>query len=275
MRRLISAFIFALVLITAQVAPAAVFDFTIYTDYPAENVNGVIGDAPPGFEGGSWANDSSARYSKVYLDAATLFGRTGVTLGEIAEISYWTKKETTHVADPFDWFFQMYTHVTPGTAASNPGNWYGYRINSEPYFAANIDETAGEWTQWSTGEADDPNALRFFDSTNRDWTEPNTYYGGYEDPLWEDFKWSRSIEGDTFATEELWLIALGTGSAWNTQFNGLVDGLSISLYNNETDMLDVYNVNFEAAAPVPEPSTFLLLFAGLGGLTFFARRRKA
>lgn len=269
MKRLVPAFTFIFVLACAQFAMAAVYDVTLTPDYyNSTGEMGVIGDAAPGYDSGSWTNDQSAYKAEIAFSAADL-GLTGHTLSDITDLSYWTKKSTSHVESAPDWYVSIYTSPFEGSPGSS---WYGYRINAEPYFSANLTETPGEWTQWSNGGSEDANALRFFDSSAG-------YYGSYTDLLWEEFLASEGTGGNIFGEQEILGIVLATGSGWNASFDGLLDGFSISLLDGlevtGAPIVDTYNVNFEATTPVPEPSTFLLLFAGLGGLAFLRHRRRA
>ncbi|XXJ19333.1 PEP-CTERM sorting domain-containing protein [Desulfovibrio caledoniensis] len=268
MKRLLTAILtLAIFLTLSSFAMAAVYNMTVYADQ-ATGVLGVNGDYPlPQVSGSSWAADNSAYKAEWGIDAATIFGRS-VTLADVAGMSYWTKKSTTHVESAPDWYFHFYT--TP--FENSPGSsWYGYRINTEPYFSANLSETADQWNQWAIGGQNDTNALRFFDSSL------SNYWGSYTDPLWNEFLSMAGVGGNVYGEQGLLSIAMATGSGWNGSFDGLLDGLSISLYNTDATgapTIDTYNINFEASAPpVPEPSTFLLLFAGLGCLGFMRYRR--
>ena len=198
------------------------------------NLIGVAGDAAPGFPGGSFAADASGK-SELYFDPTVLFGRT-VGLGEVKNMSYWTKKGSTHntPATAGDWFLAIYTKPFAGDV-STPA-WYGSRIGSEPYFSINLADPANTWNQWTTDGAN--NQLRFFESTEG---ASGANFGSYTDPNLAAFLVGNSL-GTTVPRRNqdvLWF-SIQTGSAWANGFNGQLDGFKIELANGS-----VATVNFE------------------------------
>jgi len=143
--------------------------------FSSENINGVMQDSAPGFGTGSFASNGVAK-TDMYFAPEALFGRE-INLGEVASISYWTKKGTTHTQDIVDWFLNIYTKPYGGQVGS--AGWYGDRIGAEPYFSINLNDPGSTWNQWSTDTGD--NQLRFFESTHG---APGATFGSYTDPDW-------------------------------------------------------------------------------------------
>lgn len=195
--------------------------------YDSNHVEGVSGDSAPGFPYGSLKSDGVDK-TDMYFTPTDLFGHS-VTLGDIASMSYWTKKGENHVVNPADWYLNIYTSPYSGDVSS--ATWYGDRIGTEPYFADNLNDPANTWNNWTTGGAQ--NKLRFFESTNG-------YFGSYTDPDWAAFVSGDALSGDPYAGHTVSLFSVQTGSAWANGFEGQVDGLTITLKNG-----DVANVNFE------------------------------
>lgn len=202
--------------------------------FDSNNVNGVPQDAAPGYQFGSFASNGSGK-TDIYFTPESLFGRA-VTIGEVAEISYWTKKGTLHTSDPADWYLTIYTKPYPGDA-STPA-WYGDRYGSEPYFSINLNAPVNTWNQWST---DGPsNQLRFFESTQG---APGANFGSYTDPDWATFKAANGLSGTPRAGQAILFFSIQTGSAWAAGFTGKLDGLRIKLADGS-----VAKVNFEPFA---------------------------
>ena len=210
--------------------------------FDCNNVIGVQQDAAPGFPYGSFASNGAATgncasggtssKTDMYFTPLGLFGRS-VTLGEIRSISYWTKKGTTHIVNPVDWYLAIYTVRYAGQTVS----FYGARINAEPYFSENLNDPASTWNQWTTGGP--ANELRFYESTYG-------YFGGYADPDWAAFVTGSSLTGThsstpvAYADQPILYFSIQTGSAWAAGFTGQVDGLRIDLMDGS-----VATINFE------------------------------
>lgn len=180
------------------------------------NTVGVALDAAPGFPYGSLKANALGK-SEAYVTPNYLFGRE-IALGEIADVSYYTKKASDHVTSPGDWYLLIYTKPYIGDVSS--ATWYGDRINTEPYFAQNLTETPGDWNQWSA--TDTANRLRFYESTLG-------YFGSYTDPDLATFLAGNAISGQPYATREVLYISLQTASNWAVGFEGQVDGIRIEL----------------------------------------------
>lgn len=210
-------------LLLATAAGAAVYELDVRpTDYFWEGTQAVSvdGDFCPGFEPGCFQAPNA--YSKYGFTPIDLFGRA-VTVGELASISYFTKKALSHVEEPADWFFQFYTDPYEGSPGST---WYGNRINSEPYFSENLTETPGSWNQWVT-DAGMSNRLRFFDSSSG-------YFGSYTDGFLSDL-----VSDPAYASQGIMVFDVSLGTAWAGSFSGYIDGLVIELTDG-----DVARINF-------------------------------
>lgn len=224
----------------------------------ASQVSGNTTTSAPGFANSSWQQTANAK-AELYIGANSLF--TGaVTVKDIASITYWTNKPGA-AGDP-DWTLLLYTAKT---STDNSGSWYKSRLNAEPYFT-NSTDPANTWHEWSTGGT---NALKFYDQPR------GGAYGTYSDPTLAQLQagsvtWSTNNVSHDYSSEVISTFSLQTGSDWASGFQGLVDGLTITLKDDSSatalDGSRVVNINLEATAAVPEPST--LAIAGLGVLGF-------
>jgi len=211
------------------VDPARTFPVTPTTPTALSNVAGVTGDGAPGFGSGS-IKASGTPKAELYFKPVDLFGHA-VTLGQIASVSYWTKKDTTHAVDVHDWFLAIYTDMYAGQT----GGWYGARIGAEPYLADNIDETPGSWTKWSTDGAE--NQLRFFESTYG-------YFGSSSDPAWSAFVAGSSLTGANSAVavpyeaQQVQFLSVQTASS-AAGFQGQLDGIRIELKDGAIAEIDL------------------------------------
>lgn len=190
---------------------------------------GVDDDSAPGFAPGAF--QAPGDYTRYGWDPAMLFGRD-ITVGELYQISYFTKKGTLHTVDAADWYLIMYTDPYDGSPGSS---WYGNRINSEPYFSADLVETAGEWTLFQS-LAGQNNRLRYFDSSDN-------YYGAYTDGFLLDM-----ATDDAYSAQPIMLMGLTLGTAWAAGFDGLLDGMTIELVSGETVTMNFLSGNAQAAA---------------------------
>ena len=225
------------------------------------NIAGNAGTSAPGFATGSWQAPGSGAKQESYIAASALFAES-VTLNDIASISYWTNKPGTAAA--VDWTFIMYTAAT-GTGDEAP--WYHTRLNSEPYFTQTPAVASNTWHAWSTNDPTNP--MLFYDQGR------SGNYGTYTDPTLATLQagpvtWANSTTYDyRTSSDVVSLFSLQTGSAWNTGFTGLVDGLTVTLKNG-----DVGIVNLEA---VPLPAAVwggMMLLGALGGAKGLRRLRR-
>jgi hypothetical protein len=209
--------------------------------FDSNHVVGVTNDSAPGFPFGSFASDGIAK-TDMYFTPISLFGRS-VTLGEVAKMTYWTKKGTTHTVEPRDWALIIYTK--PHTGQSVNGNFYGVRLGLEPYFAVNLTDPANTWNQWTTFGA--INQLRVYESTAG---ATGANFGAYTDPDWFTRIAGSSLTGpngggEPLATQSILFFSVQTGSATAPGFTGRVDGYRIELFDGS-----VANINFEATNQV-------------------------
>ena len=91
-------------------------------DVPDEQTPRIAGDAPtPQFGSDSWQNSTTGKVN-VYVTPQQLFGH-GITINDIASISYYTKAPSGHE----NWYLNIYTQG-PGDAS-----WYGKRFFNSDY----------------------------------------------------------------------------------------------------------------------------------------------
>lgn len=192
------------------------------------NTAGVALDAAPGFDHGSVKATGTAK-SEVYFTPESQLNGREIAFGEIADLSYFTKKGSDHVASPGDWFVAIYTKPYAGDVSS--ATWYGDRIGSEPYFSQNLTEVAGAWNQWSA--TDSVNRLRWFESTLG-------YFGSYTDPDLASFVSGNALSGQPYASRKVLYVSVQTASSWGIGFQGQLDGLRVALTDGT-----VMKFNFE------------------------------
>lgn len=209
--------------------------------FDGNHVVGVSNDSAPGFPLGSLRSDGVAK-TDMYFTPEGLFGRS-VAVGEVARMSYWTKKGTTHTMDVADWFLVIYTKPYAGQARA--ANFYGVRLGCEPYFAINLTDPANTWNNWKT---DGPtNQLRFYESTTGAF---GANFGTYTDPDWLTRIAGTSLFGPdgggaAYAPQPILYFSVQTGSATAAGFTGKLDGYRIELFDGS-----VANINFEATNQV-------------------------
>jgi len=221
--------------LTAGATAATTTNITVLPTTPGVStatVTPVMADAAPGFSYGSLANNGGATKSEIYLPPTALFSR-GITIGEIASISYWTKNGVAQTGSAVDWALVIYTQPYAGDL-STP-TWYGDRYGAEPYFSMQLNAPANTWNQWTSDAGD--NQLRFYESTQG---APGATFGSYGDPDWNTFKTSPALSSQGRAARDVLYISIQTGAAWTAGFTGNLDGLRIELAEGS-----VANVNFE------------------------------
>ncbi len=192
---------------TVQAYPAQVPD----EEWPRENV----GDAPTVFEPDSWQgpfvgkSNWHARYiaDGDYLSAMFPADAATLTVGDLASISYFTKRPTGTLAGR-DWWVQIYTRPT---GSGDKSGWYHDRYINNYATHTSIDT----WTQYSTS------AGMTFQSNG--WGGPvmdlSTFIANHGSELIE-------------------MISVQTNSGWNG-FDGYIDGLEVVLTNGEGGQVDL------------------------------------
>ena len=218
--------------VSAQTVTTTVVTPTSPGVFDSNHVTGVLGDSAPGFTSGSFASDGVAK-TDMYFTPEALFGHS-VTISQVAKISYWTRKPTTHTPALVDWSMILYTKPYAGDV-STPA-WYGDRIGSDPYFAINLTDPGSTWNKWSTDGAN--NKMRFYESTDG---APGANFGTYSDPDWATFKTGNALSGSPYGGHDLLFFSIQTGSCCAAGFFGQVDGVRIELTDGS-----IANINFEA-----------------------------
>ena len=155
------------------------------------------------------------------------------TIGDIAEITFTTKKNGGQ-GDP-DWYVLIYT----APYDRSPGGWYGNRVQAEPYFSANPNAPANQWTTWSTRVG--TNQLRWGDSSSGDFSDNIGVFSTLK---------TSDVEGGTgtYGDAEIKYFSFGTGSEWADGFTGELGTLHITLTNG-----DIIEINMGEPEPEPEP----------------------
>ena len=239
------------------VPKAQAVDFVLYpnTPIPVANVIGNRTSFAPGFFSGSWQANATVAGQKqeLYLPATAVFPGYpgGVKISDIASVSYWTNKSGT-VAQP-DWYLLLYTVKT---LSGDTGSFYHSRLTTEPAYtgtpAANAPPNV--WHQWATGDPSFP--LKFYDSIRN-----GGIFGGIaSDPTLATLQagpitWGPPglVTPTDYRSEVISLFSIQTGTCCAFGFNGLVDGLTITLKTGE-----VSRINLEA---VPLDSPFQIRYA--------------
>ncbi len=225
-------------------------------DYPSdeETPRKVIGDAPAGFGASCWQGPLTGKSNyHVWFEDVTsgqainledLFGSGhNLKISDIQSISFWTKKPST-ITTRADWWLSIYT-IEEGDDY-DAGSWYDSRLHALPDYGPNYGNSfvSNTWNKWSTNAAaSTTNQLVFYDSPRG----LNGYYATLAELRNGEIDW----KGDgsaihDYSNEKIKSITLQTDSGWDG-FDGLVDGLVITLVNGNRGIIDF------RAAPLPIP----------------------
>ena len=244
------------------------FDFEFYAEQERHN-DGTTNPCVPGVKTTLDGDDAAARG----FGASSADGRTGggawqsagseketlyagpdfvdfeslpsFTVGELDEVSYWTKKS----GGPGDVDFYLLVYTEP-TGSGDDASWYGRRLNAEPYYLTlagdQADAPANEWNEWTTDGTTDTAPLRFVDA-NR--TGIGLGYGDGTMPTLQDLQagptdWSSLRTGGEatsidYGSLTVKTIALSTGSAWATGFDGSLDDATVRLTGGSELRIDL------------------------------------
>ena len=172
------------------------------------------------------------------------------------------------------------------TYVRSTSNWIGRTATDTVYarWTISAKDTDGSYNMW-VSKADysiDLNATEFGNGTDADWQFesvemiednffqwPNSSNGGaFSDALIDYTSFGLTILPTAFGDDALSNFN-GTAGTWGSNSTLLHYGATQSNGGTAT-----WGVDDFSAAPVPEPSTFLLLGGGLAGLAFYRRKRK-
>jgi len=218
-----------------------------------EPVRGVVGDSPTGWGGQCWQGPPTGK-TNFYLTTADIqaaFGDPNLELGDIAKISFHTKRDS---ADASDKLFFLNLYTVP-TGSDDSASWYKSRLLMDPDFGHGTDSREFDiWQLWSSDDGESAtNQLKIAD----------TGRNGFNEALLGDVgTWI--INGRDYTSELFGLLAIGTNSGDNGN-NTYVDGLTITLVNGDTG-------EFDMQVLVPLPSAAGMSLAGLGLIAVRRRR---
>jgi len=191
---------------------------------------------------GSWANDRNVK-TEFYLSPEML-GLEPFKIADIANISYATYKPAGYTEDDLvDFYIAIYTEPD---GEEDEADWYGYRLNGEPYYSRNLDSTVG-WHVWSTHGT--TNQLTFFDSD-----KIGGYYGFHNgQPTLPElqstaaFNWSECQNAPPntqktsidYGSETVKYISFQTGTGWYESLESYIDEITIELTDGTVVIIDL------------------------------------
>jgi hypothetical protein len=196
----------------------------------AGTASGAVADVPsdgaPGYEIGSIRATGTAK-AELYFRPSDLFpSHPTVTLGDIARISFWTKKGASLVVDENSWYLNIYTAKYSGQSNTH---WYGACIGAVPYKSTNIDETVGAWNLWSTDGS--TNQLNVYDSTDGVTATLPIY-------SWSAFLNAPAPASGAYSGQQIMYFTMATNSL-DHQTDEQLDGVRIELTDGTVAELDL------------------------------------
>jgi len=241
MKRKIFSVLVALVLVASlglvTVVPAAATDQTIVLGGDVATAIGAQASDEYYTGSGSWRSVLGTKMEHYIDPTVAPFDSLGTfTIDEIASISYWTNKPGSE--GDVDFYLAIYT--TPDNN-DNTTDWYGYRLNAEPYFSQDLNAPVNEWNTWTTD--DGTNQLTFFD------TAKTGGYGSYNQPTlqdlqagtinWHDYNSAYTDEEIDYGAETVKYITFQTGTGWMDTFDGYIDAITIELTTGDSLTIDL------------------------------------
>ncbi len=166
-----------------------------------------------------------------------------------------------------DFFVCLYGPV-PGTCIRDIGDQKLLRSpvpSAEP--SASFVQLAGE----GADRAESDPVGTFDGISNRDFTAPVSAVGFGTFELSVETDGIRHFEGATLQQDR----PARSASIFDYAGFDLTGGGQVTRVQLEGDIYAIQNIQFNSAAPIPEPSTLLLLASGLAGLATWRRRKAA
>ncbi len=198
---------------------------------------------PTGFGSSSYWSNPGEAYTAFRMSPKDIFGVSGVTMSELASVSYWTKNTEAGNSGFSDWQLKIYTE---GDAT----HWYGKRF----MFDRPSNLTTG-WTPSSTAT-----------TLGVKWIA-NKMNGHY----W--LKPSSSTDtllglGSSYGGEKIMFmdIVASCGSSGCLPVKSYLDGVNVALRNGDSATMNL---------TVPEPGNLALMLLGMVGLGVGMRRQRS
>jgi PEP-CTERM motif len=244
---LIKSYLLGSAIVALSVIPSTAGVITVdqTTVLLADTQGTVVGNAAtsaPGFGDSSW--QATGVKSNFYITPQALFGQS-VLVSDISSLTYWTDQNGSVGSN-----WNLYIYTAP-TGSGDSASWYHSRL-----VGIAPDGNPG-WNQQSTATLD--------------WSDPSRNNTSYSSPItWLDIEagsvtWPSSSNSHDYTGETVEYFSLQTDSGANS-FQGLLDGLTVTLNSGATESVDY--------AATPEPATWSLIGIGLGMAGLLRRYRR-